>query len=180
MFARSLAEESAGQKRRFLFGGIAKVEIGPSEGTVHLRLDYLFEALSLKDLAAKFIDRSYVVAIAAELRRRGEELKFVIVSTSPGRSALPDPILIKAIARAHAWVKALNEDGKMLNEIACSEGFTSAYVRRNLKLAFLAPDVVEAILVGRQPADLTLEKITRTCEFPSDWSAQRNLFGLIP
>jgi len=179
-FARSLPKESSGPKRGSLFECIAKVEVGPSEVVVHLRFAALFGTLSLKDLAAKFVDRSYVVTIAVELRRRGEELKFVIASTSAGQAVAPDPILIKAVVRAHAWVKALNEDGKMLDDIARTEGVTSAYVRRNLKLTFLAPDIVEAILDGRQAADLTLEKITRTSEFSSDWIAQRSMFGLIP
>jgi hypothetical protein len=42
-------------------------------------------------------------------------------------------------------------------------------------LAFLAPDIIEAILQGRQPADLTLARLTNRLDLPLDWVAQREL-----
>ncbi|MFV3129555.1 hypothetical protein [Niveispirillum sp. KHB5.9] len=49
-------------------------------------------------------------------------------------------------------------------------------VRRILRLAFLAPDITEAILRGGQPRELTLTVLTST-DLPDDWQAQRHVLG---
>ena len=61
-------------------------------------------------------------------------------------------------------------------EIANEERVTEAFVRNRLRLAFLAPDIVTAVLSGTQPEGLTLEQII-DANFPFDWRAQRRLFG---
>ena len=50
------------------------------------------------------------------------------------------------------------------------------YLRRRLNCAFLAPDIVEAILDGLYPADLTIKKLCRR-RLPLDWAEQRTQFG---
>ena len=63
-----------------------------------------------------------------------------------------DITLIKAVARAFRWRRML-EAGRYatINEIAAAEKINSSYVSRMLRLTLLAPDIVEAILDGRQP-----------------------------
>jgi site-specific DNA recombinase len=46
-----------------------------------------------------------------------------------------------------------------------------------MPLAFLAPDIVEAILAGTQPVDLTAETLARRADLPRSWSEQKSLFG---
>ena len=58
-------------------------------------------------------------------------------------------------------------------EIAQREGITGRYVRRMLRFAFLAPEIVEAIAQGRQPPDLTTEALTQRIDLPLDWTAQK-------
>ena len=79
---------------------------------------------------------------------------------TPGVLALErrqDVTLIKAVARAFRWRKML-ETGRFgtLAELAAAEKINASYVSRVLRLTLLAPDIVEAILDGRQPADMTL------------------------
>ena len=64
----------------------------------------------------------------------------------------PDETLIRALGRGHRW-KRLIEDGtyRSAAEIAEAEGVTRSFVNRLLRLTLLAPDIVEAILEGRQP-----------------------------
>lgn len=50
------------------------------------------------------------------------------------------------------------------------------YLRRMVRLSLLAPDIQDAILSGRQPVDLTLERLSRA-EIPASWARQRQLFG---
>jgi hypothetical protein len=80
--------------------------------------------------------------------------------------------MIKAIARAFRWRKML-EDGThaTIAEIAAAEKINESYVGRVLRLTLLAPDVVETILVGRQPPEMTLAVLMQP--FPVIWSTQR-------
>jgi hypothetical protein len=48
------------------------------------------------------------------------------------------------------------------------------YVGRLIRLAFLAPDIVEAIVEGRQPANVTAEAVTRYIEIPLEWRSDRS------
>ena len=84
----------------------------------------------------------------------------------------PDETLIRASARAHRW-KGLLEQSKYRSagELAEAEGVTRSFVNRLLRLTLLAPDIVEAILDGRQPKGLQLEDLTQA--LPSDWEEQR-------
>jgi hypothetical protein len=47
-----------------------------------------------------------------------------------------------------------------------------------LRLSYLAPDIVGAILEGRQPASLTRQKLARLPALPLGWEAQRELLGI--
>ena len=68
-----------------------------------------------------------------------------------------DITLIKAVARAFRWLRML-ETGRFatITELAAAEKINASYVSRTLRLALLAPEVVEAILDGRQPEGMTL------------------------
>jgi site-specific DNA recombinase len=64
------------------------------------------------------------------------------------------------------------EKASSLAEIARGERLAVRYVGRVIRLAFLAPDFVEAIVEGRQPTILTAEAVTRHIEIPLEWRAQ--------
>jgi hypothetical protein len=80
--------------------------------------------------------------------------------------------MVKAIARAFRWREML-ESGThaTIAEIAAAEESNKSYVSRVLRLTLLAPDIVEAILDGRQPAEMTLAKLMQP--FAVGWGAQR-------
>src|SRR2546430_617815 len=88
------------------------------------------------------------------------------------KKAVIDSTLVKALARAHRW-KHLIESGKYgsVGELAASEKINESYVCRVLRLTLLAPDIVEAILDGRQNKAWQLEQML--VPFPMEWSAQR-------
>ncbi len=92
----------------------------------------------------------------------------------------PDEALIRAIVRAHRWKRMLDR-GKYssASELAEAEGVTRSFVTRLLRLTLLTPDIVEAILDGRQPKGLQLEELTRALS--GEWEEQRQrLFGSTP
>ena len=85
--------------------------------------------------------------------------------------------MVKAIARAFQWRKLL-EDGThaTVAEIATAEKINASYVGRVLRLTLLAPDIVEAILGGRQPAEMTPAVLMKP--FPVSWREQCDKLGL--
>jgi site-specific DNA recombinase len=90
------------------------------------------------------------------------------------KAATVDLPLLKAIARAHRWFDEISiGKASSLAEIAAREGLTVRYVGRLIGLAFLAPDIVESIVQGRQPTSLTAEALTRRIELPLEWRSQK-------
>jgi hypothetical protein len=111
------------------------------------------------------------------IRKRGGR-KLVVVPA--GAEAVPerprvDNAMVKALARAFRWRKLL-ERGTYgtIEELADTEKINSSYVSRVLRMTLLAPRVVEMILDGRHPSDLTLAKIIE--RFPVEWQQQVSLF----
>ena len=98
-------------------------------------------------------------------------------SREPVAAKPQEPLLI-ALARAHRWQDMLDKGGAAsLTELADRLKLNRSYVRRILYLALLAPDIVEAIVQGKEPSGLSLEKLTK--EMPEGWEAQRTEFGLV-
>jgi site-specific DNA recombinase len=112
--------------------------------------------------------------LAARLARRGREIRLVVSPAAEKAPAYQSQALLKAVARAHEWRERLiTGQAAGLQAIAKQSGLDESYVRRILGFAFLAPDIVESILDGRQPHDLTLEKL-RT-RLPMNWVEQRQM-----
>ncbi len=103
--------------------------------------------------------RTLTVRVPMTLRKRGGRKQ---VLTPEGASwgqprACVDNTMVKAIARAFRWRRLLEAGAYgTIDEIAGAEKINPSYVSRVLRLTLLAPDLVEAILDGRQPADMTL------------------------
>jgi hypothetical protein len=88
-----------------------------------------------------------------------------------------DPALIRAIARGHAWFDELTTGRvRSLQDLAQRDGITRRYIRRLVGLAFLSPDLVETILRGRQPVELSATRLT-ALDLPLDWVEQRRLLA---
>jgi site-specific DNA recombinase len=110
--------------------------------------------------------------VPMRMKRRGVEMRLIIDgdATPAARVDLP---LLKATARAYRWSNDLiSGQVRSIGEIAKREHLTSRHVRRVMRLAFLAPRIVEAIATGRQPADLCTLAMTQRIELPPLWSAQ--------
>ncbi len=91
----------------------------------------------------------------------------------------PDPALLRALARAHDFRERLMRDPHLsARDIARAEGVSAAYIYATLRLAWLAPDIIEAIVNGRQPPRLTATELFRLCgHLPLGWPEQRKLIG---
>jgi site-specific DNA recombinase len=117
------------------------------------------------------------LSVPVRFRRRGVEMKLVIADNT-ARPARLDPALIKSVARGHLWFDDVASGrAASLQAIAEREGVTEGYVRRLIRLAFLAPGIVEAILDGEQPVDLSAARLTGQVELPLDWNNQQRLLS---
>jgi hypothetical protein len=118
------------------------------------------------------------ISIPIRLQQRGGR-KLIM---TPEGAAMPtqkprrDETLIKALVRAHRWRRRIESGhAKSITDLAEQEGVTDAYVCRLLPLTCRAPDIVEAILDGRQPKGLRLAEMLGNG--PLDWHEQRARWG---
>ena len=115
------------------------------------------------------------VHVPMTFRKRGGRKQVIAPdghpSWAPPRARI-DSTLVKALARAFRWRRML-ETGAVatVTEIAARERINASYVSRVLRLTLLAPEIVEAILDGRQPPEVTLPVLMGT--FPMEWERQR-------
>src|SRR5215203_214843 len=122
--------------------------------------------------------RTVTVRVPIYLRRRGG--RKVLLAADGTNVMAPihrhvESAMVKAIARAFRW-RELLESGEYatIREIAVAESINETYVGRVLRLTLLAPEIVEAILDGRQPAGVNLNALTRGG--PMGWREQRATF----
>jgi hypothetical protein len=115
------------------------------------------------------------VTVPFTIRKRGGR-KLVVtpdgVAATPAPRARVDSALLKALARGFRWRKLL-ETGEYatIEEIAGAENINPSYVSRVLRMTLLAPEIVEAILAGRQPEGLTMARAMQP--FPVEWERQK-------
>src|ERR1035441_377614 len=131
----------------------------------------LREAPSRSNDSSTTEDLVILEAQATVSKCRGE-VRLVLAPDAAQGSARTVPSLIKAVARAHDWVERIAK-GEMPHQraIAAETGLHRRYVGRIIQMAFLAPDITEAILEGRQPPHMTLE--TLMGDVPAGWLEQR-------
>ena len=116
--------------------------------------------------------------VPMQIRRRGVELRRVI-NGGARASRKTDQSLLRAVARAHCWFNDLvsGRCGSIV-EIAKRNGVGKQYVSRLIRLAFLAPEMVERIAAGPQPPELTAQALrTGRPDIPVDWAAQKRALG---
>jgi hypothetical protein len=115
------------------------------------------------------------VRVPLAIRRRPGRKTVVMPVGDGGEAALPtraDPTLVKALARAFRYQRLLDEGRyASISEMAAAERIERGYLGTLLRLTLLAPDVVEAILAGRQPDGLGLLRLMKP--FPLNWPDQR-------
>ena len=118
-----------------------------------------------------------ILRVPIELKRRGKERVIVRPNNeSPGPRL--DRTLIKALIFAHTCRESMESgNAKSTKDLAKLTGNSERYVRNVRDLAFLAPDITDAILRGEQPPLLTLAHLIRT-DLPLSWREQRLKLGV--
>ncbi|MBA4492119.1 hypothetical protein [Paracoccus sp. S1E-3] len=120
---------------------------------------------------AKPIPDTVTVHVPFRLVKRGGRREMLLPEGASAQRR-PDDALVKALARAFRWKRMLDSgEFATIAELAAREGIAAPYLTRVLRLAQLAPDLVESILDGRQPRGLTLESLREA--LPEGWAEQR-------
>jgi DNA invertase Pin-like site-specific DNA recombinase len=120
--------------------------------------------------------RTFIIERPMTIRRRGVEVRIVIEGRARSN---PDPALVDLIAKAHLYLERLT-DGSAASIAALADQLDvhRADISRILPLAFLSPAITEAILNGRQPADLTARSLSRLIDIPAAWDQQAEALGI--
>lgn len=118
--------------------------------------------------------RTITVRIPITVRHQGGRKQ--VVTPAGATPWIPTPsridnTLVKAMVRAHRWRDMLESgDYATVRELAKAEAINESYLGRILRLTLLAPKIVEAVLEGRQPPTLELDKLMQ--QFPTGWEKQ--------
>ena len=120
-----------------------------------------------------------VLSVAARFRRTGKETRLLIDGSESDARRRPDRSLHRVLAQAHRFqALMMRNGGTPISELAAEAGVDRSYFSRVVRLSFLAPEVVEAILQDRHPIDLTAKKLANGLHLPIAWDQQRAEFGI--
>jgi site-specific DNA recombinase len=155
----------------------ALVKVVVADKAVELTLDPTMVANASEREPAS--DAPVILRIPALLKTFGGAQQMVDETGAPIQLTGPDRALQKAIARARRWARQI-ETGERTgaDDIAAAEDLQSRYVDWILRLAWLAPDIIEAILSGKRLRDFTLTELITT-DVPMDWRQQREMLVLV-
>lgn len=162
---------------------VSRVEVGTTSVSIdvsQVRLAALLESNHTelpRDPTTGSSGPILTLKIPIQLARVGEQMKLLVEDADDNRE--PDMALLRVLTRAYDVQQRLCDDPSLkVREIARQEQITSNYLYVILRLRWLAPDIVTAIVNGRQPRQLSTKRLMRlAAKLPTDWAAQRTLLG---
>jgi DNA invertase Pin-like site-specific DNA recombinase len=168
-FSREFARKTGSALRKLILSFCQAVIVGENEITVRIN------KLGLQTLLG--FDASGLpqeMTISCKARRSVPNACLILLPDKSGKTANSRPLL-DHLGKAYAARQVLeaDEDRRRL------DGPRRRYLVKMAKFAFLAPDIVTAILKGHQPAQLTAERLRRISRLPSSWDDQRRLLGFV-
>ena len=156
------------RKREVLLSLVEAVEVTGEGVALRCRLPALIELL---DLSADDEANDVILRSPVRLTRSGRALRLV-QDGGASASARIDPSLIRMVARAHHWWRILRTEPVDVKTLAARGKVSASWMTRVLRLAFLSPAVTEAILTGRQKADVDGGLLLARGAINPGWDAQ--------
>jgi hypothetical protein len=169
---------SPGERAKLIRELVEKIIIDEKTIIIKLRRGLLLGGDVPSSTSEAASDSAVELTATVVFTRRGAATKLVLpgLAQQKHRSRC-DPALIKAIGRGRAWFDELATGrARSLQELAKRAGTSRRYIRRLVGLAFLSPQLVEAILQGRQSVELTATRLTEL-DLPLDWTEQHKLLA---
>jgi site-specific DNA recombinase len=178
--AKSWPELPGPRQRACITALLARIDVRANQIDIHLRPTRIDAIL---DIAATPVppatdEENQIVSLPVWLRHSGRGITMRIDSTDPFAMTKPDARLVKLLIRAHRFHAAvLNSNGAPYGALAKREGVSPSYFTRLVRLSYLAPDIAQAILDGRQPRGLTPDRLLAHSRLPLAWHDQRTALG---
>jgi hypothetical protein len=114
-----------------------------------------------------------VLNVPMKMQRRGQELKLVSRQADPTAPAEVDTKLVELIIKAYRACERLERDGASLPRSEVPN------LTRHSRLAYLAPDIIQAIVDGKRVGNVSPRSLLRSANLPVCWQAQRELLGFV-
>jgi len=170
-------------KRAILHVLVERVDVRPESVDVVVRpavLPHVVKPdLDVRRLPTSPDGPTSVLSVPARLRRTGMETKLLIQGASGPLHRQADRSLLRLLAQARRFSNLIMSGaGMTVAELAAKVGVSRSYFTRVFRLSFLAPEITAAILQGRQPAELTANKLMLAGQLTPTWLAQRGQLGL--
>jgi hypothetical protein len=147
---------------------ITRVDL--SENTASIQLDVEKVAALVKLDNRKLNLECLRIEEPVVLRKRTNGTKLTWV----GYKGEPNHALIRAIVTAQAWVNEI-KDGRSMSDIMQAHKIPEGMIWKRIRLAFLSPKLLKAIVEGTTNRDLSIKMLTKY-DLPLDWSEQEALF----
>jgi site-specific DNA recombinase len=164
---------------------VQRIEVGRDAVQVEVRPAVLLKNLDAASAAApdprssRKDSSGVMLTIAARLKRVGMATKLLIEGEAKHPRTTPDRSLLRLLAQAHQFrALVMRGGGTSITALAAEAGVGASYFTRVLRLGFLAPDVVMAILQGRQPPELNAKQLSLHIRLPIGWTDQVAALGI--
>ncbi len=181
LFENNWEDLSPGKKINHLKNIIQKIQVGCDGINITLSRteisQYLLNEKADNEKSKKKFDDGFIISIPAKLKRCGHETKLIIADeytnvSNPTTTLALQNALKKGLAWNHALITGQVSNLKML---AKQENVTHRYISRLIKMAYLSPDIMEAIIKGDIPPTLSVERLRENVPFK--WGEQRQKYG---
>jgi hypothetical protein len=166
-------------QRAFLLEVVDRIQVAVDCVSISVRSNVFYARLTGQEseTTGNARETKIRIDIPVKFKKRGVEMKLIITDERL-RPPDPDPFLITAVAQGRQWFDQIRSgDVRSVRDLAERHGVNQGDVSRILPLGLLAPDIIEAILAGRQPVGLTATNLKRRRDLPLSWAAQRQLLG---
>ena len=158
--SRALLEGRAGEA-----GSVARVQAQELEAVVlaKQKIDRIERVVISEDQIMIHCRDDEIIKVKYKAALHKGRVKFLDENGAEMIPSKPNPVLVDALIRAWGWRRKLESgEAHSIKQIAVAENITDRYVSRLLRLTYLAPDIIGAILSGKQKGDFTLEKLRPT------------------
>jgi site-specific DNA recombinase len=160
---------------------VERIIIGSDEITIATRVSALLAILGYPPDQPQPTSPTLTTTINANLKRSGMAMRMVLSDGTAAAASQPDQTLIRTIAHALRWWQRMSSDpGLTPTSLATAEGVTPSYLTRVLRLTFLDPAIIQMILDGSAPANLTAKRLTQPGAIAICWHEQRRTLGVEP
>jgi DNA invertase Pin-like site-specific DNA recombinase len=174
-----LLHGSKGERRSLLSTLLRRIELHRDRLEVQARLPELIAqggGTSSTEGASDSLELPLTIPI--NKTRAGGEVRLLLPPSPRASNGSQDPALIALVAKAWTARQALTSTPRVsVEEAAAAMGLKLDYFRVLVRISFVAPDIVAAILEGRQPATLTRQRLARMTDLPFEWQLQRRALG---